>query len=357
MSNIKKMQALCKELELDAIMLEDDVNRHYVTGMHTSAGVVLITKDCAFFATDFRYIEAARDKMTDINVELRTRENTYPIILNSWIAQNSIKRMGFEDDKRTVKTHETWQKELKDIEWVSVTEGVAKLRAVKESWEIERMIAAQRIAEKAFLEVLSVISAGMTEKHVAAELIYRMLKLGADKMSFDPIVVSGPNSSLPHGEPGDRAIQNGDFVTMDFGCSLNGYYSDMTRTIAIGHATDEMREVYSVVRKAQLAGIAAAKAGVAGMDIHNAADEVIKAAGYGEYFGHGFGHGIGMEVHEDYNAAPGEKRILQTGMVISAEPGIYIPGKFGVRIEDVILLTENGNENLMTLDRELITVV
>ncbi|MCL2080488.1 MAG: aminopeptidase P family protein [Oscillospiraceae bacterium] len=350
-----KTQNLCKELELDGIMLAGEVNRHYATGLRTSSGIAFVTPERAFFSTDFRYIEAANVKLSDFTVEMRTREKTFAAIMREWTGD--IRRIGFEEDIMTVKEHEAWQKELENIEWVSAAAGIAKMRAVKEPWEIERMKAAQRIAERAFLEVLDVISAGMTEKQAAAELIYRMLRLGADKPSFDPIVVSGPNSSLPHGEPGDRELQKGDFVTVDFGCSLDGYCSDMTRTVAIGYATDEMREVYGVVRKAQLAGIAAAKAGVLGMDIHNAADEVIRNAGYGEYFGHGFGHGIGMEVHEDYNASPGEKRVLEAGMVISAEPGIYIPGKFGVRIEDVIVLRENGCENLMTLDRELITIV
>jgi len=357
MNNLKKTQKLCADLELDAIMLSGDVNRHYVTGLRTSSGLALITPDSAFFSTDFRYIEAARVKLEGFTIEMRTRENTFVVLLKKWIEQRDIKKLGFEDEIRTVKEHEAWQKEIEDIKWVSAAEGIAKMRAVKEGWEIERMIAAQRIAEKTFLEILEIISVGLTEKQLAAEIIYRLLKNGADKPAFDPIVVSGPNSSLPHGEPGQRELQKGDFVTFDFGCLLNGYCSDMTRTVAIGHATDEMRKVYDIVKKAQLAGIAAAKAGVVGADIHNAADEVIREAGYGDCFGHGFGHGIGMEVHEDYNASPGEERVLEAGMVISAEPGIYIPGKFGVRIEDVIVLRESGSDNLMALDKELIIVV
>ncbi|MCL1821092.1 MAG: Xaa-Pro peptidase family protein, partial [Oscillospiraceae bacterium] len=245
MNNLQKTQNLCRELEMDAILLEDEVNRHYVTGLRTSSGLALITPDAAFFTTDSRYIEIAEKTLKDFTVEMRTQERKGMAIVKDWLGE--LKRVGFEDTLRTVKSHEKWQKDLPDIEWISVSEGISKLRAVKEDWEIERLTAAQRVTEKVFLEIQGVIKVGMTERQVAAELIYRLLKHGADKTSFDPIVVSGPNSSLPHGEPGDRIIKDGDFVTMDFGCSINGYCSDMTRTVAMGHATDEMRAVYAVV--------------------------------------------------------------------------------------------------------------
>ena len=181
-----------------------------------------------------------------------------------------------------------------------------------------------------------------------------MLHYGAENMSFDPIVVSGPNGSLPHGVPSEKAIQAGEFVTMDFGCIKNGYCSDMTRTVAVGSVTEEMKTVYETVLKAQLAGIAKARAGVTGRDIDAAARKVIEDAGYGKYFGHSFGHSLGVEIHEAPNAAPMNDQPMPRGAVISAEPGIYLPGRLGVRIEDVIILGENGCEDITLAPKELI---
>ena len=194
----------------------------------------------------------------------------------------------------------------------------------------------------------------MTEQEIAARLQYEMLSRGAEKMSFDPIVVSGPNGSLPHGIPSEKNVQKGEFITMDFGCKYGGYCSDMTRTIALGDPTEEMRKVYDTVLKAQLAGIAAAKAGVPGKEIHNAAAKVIEEAGYGPYFGHGFGHSVGIEIHESPNANGRDETPMPVGAVVSAEPGIYLPGKFGVRIEDVLIYTAEGNVDITKSPKELI---
>ena len=194
----------------------------------------------------------------------------------------------------------------------------------------------------------------MTEQEIAARLQYEMLCLGADKMSFDPIVASGPNGSKPHAIPSDKKVELGEFITMDFGCKFGGYCSDMTRTVALGEPTEEMRKVYDTVLQAQLAGIAAAKAGVPGQDIHNAAAKVIEDAGYGEYFGHGFGHSVGIEIHESPNANYSNTNPMPEGCAVSAEPGIYLPGKFGVRIEDVIILRADGNEDITHSPKELI---
>ena len=216
------------------------------------------------------------------------------------------------------------------------------------------MVAAQRIAERALEDILGEIRPGVTEKEIAARLQYLMLHYGASDMSFDPIVVSGPNGSLPHGVPSEKAIQSGEFVTMDFGCVYHGYCSDMTRTVAVGHVTEEMRAVYETVLAAQAAGIAAARAGVTGRAVDGAARAVIEQAGYGAYFGHSFGHGVGVEIHEAPNASPMNETPLPAGAVISAEPGIYLPGRLGVRIEDVILLTEEGCEDITLAPKELL---
>ena len=253
----------------------------------------------------------------------------------------------------TVQDYRRYGKAL-TCELLPASELLWQLRAVKDAQELEAMVSAQRIAERALDDILGELRPGVSEKEIAARLQYLMLHYGASDMSFDPIVVSGPNGSLPHGVPSERLLRQGEFVTMDFGCVYQGYCSDMTRTVAIGFATDEMRTVYQTVLDAQRAGIAAARAGVTGREVDGAARAVITAAGYGDYFGHSFGHGVGVEIHESPNAAPSHEAPLPAGAVIYAEPGIYLPGKLGVRIEDVILLTEDGCRNLTEAPKELL---
>jgi len=215
---------------------------------------------------------------------------------------------------------------------------------------------AQAITDRAFSQVLSRIREGMTEKELEAELIYCLYKNGAEGLSFSPIVVSGPNTSMPHGVAGSRKLQKGDFITMDFGAVCGGYCSDMTRTVALGYATDEMERVYNTVLRAQLAGIAASKAGVPGKEIDGAARKAIEDAGYGTYFGHGYGHSLGLEVHEEPNCNPREERTMEVNMICSAEPGIYLPGKFGVRIEDVVIFREGGCLDITQSPKNLIVI-
>ena len=239
---------------------------------------------------------------------------------------------------------------------IPMNDAIAGFRAVKEPYELERMRKAQAITDAAFTEILTKVRPGITEKELCAELIYCLLKNGGEGLSFDPIVVSGPNTSLPHGVPGDRVLQEGDFITMDFGVLYQGYCSDMTRTVALGYATEEMKQVYDTVLKAQLTGIAATRAGVTGRSIDEAARQVIADAGYGPYFGHGYGHSLGLEIHENPNCNPGGDRIMEENMVCSAEPGIYLPGKFGVRIEDVVVFQADGCENLTASPKNLIII-
>ena len=255
----------------------------------------------------------------------------------------------------TVQDHERYRKAL-SCDLVPATDLLWQLRMVKDEEELEAMVAAQRIAERALEDILEEIRPGVTEKEIAARLQYLMLHYGASDMSFDPIVVSGPNGSLPHGVPSEKTIQQGEFVTMDFGCVYHGYCSDMTRTVAVGFATEEMQTVYQTVLSAQEAGIAAARAGLTGREVDGAARAVISAAGYGAYVGHSFGHGVGVEILEAPNASPMNEKPLPAGAVISAEPGIYLPGRLGVRIEDVILLTETGCRNLTKAPKDLIVL-
>ena len=212
---------------------------------------------------------------------------------------------------------------------------------------------AQKIADTAFTQLLSELRPGMTERQLAARLQYLAICSGAEKMSFDTIVASGPNGSMPHAVPTGRNVQEGDFITFDFGCVYEGYCSDTTRTVALGQVTEEMEQVYQVVYQAQKAGLAAARSGITGREMDAAARDVIAKAGYGDYFGHALGHSLGIEVHEDPVAAPRNEKPLPSGAVISVEPGIYLPGKFGVRIEDVVVLDDGGCRDLTELTREL----
>ena len=231
---------------------------------------------------------------------------------------------------------------------------LTELRSAKTEEELAVMQKAQDITDQVFAEICDFLHAGVTESEVAAQLTYLQMKHGAEGNSFPPIVASGANGSMPHAIPTAKPIQKGEFVTMDFGCIYQGYCSDMTRTVAIGQPSDEMRRVYDAVLEAQLAGIAAAKAGVPGCDVHNAAWDVLKKYGYGDYFGHGFGHSLGIEIHESPNANRANTKPLPAGAVLSAEPGVYLPGKFGVRTEDVIFLTETGNRILTHAPKHLI---
>lgn len=355
MNHFLEIAAQLESHELDAILLTGEADRFYASGFHSAGtdGVALVTRKKAYYFTDSRYIEAAGRRVQGAEIREIGPGRGYAVLLEEIITSQRIRRLGFEDAYMTVQDHERYRKAL-PCDLVPATELLLRLRSVKDEEELDAMVAAQRIAEKALEGILEEIRPGVAEREIAARLQYLMLHFGAENMSFDPIVVSGPNGSLPHGVPGERAIQNGEFVTMDFGCVYHGYCSDMTRTVAVGFATEEMQRIYHLVLKAQEAGIAAARAGVTGREVDGAARAVISAAGYGSFFGHSFGHGVGVEIHEQPNASPMNDQALPAGAVISAEPGIYLPGKMGVRIEDVILLTETGCKNLTRAPKELL---
>jgi len=353
MSRFDKIAAKLKEYEVDAMLVLSESGRLYATGFHSTAGAALITEKESFFFTDSRYIEAAARTITGGTVAESTREKGIYQHINEQIERLGIKCIGIEERYISVAEYEALKAKIR-CELKGATALLDALRVSKDAWEIEQMTRAQRIAEKALEEVFDFIRVGRTEKEIAAFLQYKMLLGGAEKMSFDPIVVSGANSSMPHGVPTDKKVEEGDFLTMDFGCIYNGYCSDMTRTVAVGSVSDEMSKVYETVFKAQQAGIDLAKAGVKGEDVHNAAAKVISDAGYGAYFGHGYGHSLGVEIHEDPRFAPGHTDPIPLNAVLSAEPGIYLPGKFGVRIEDVIVLKEDGCENITLAPKNLI---
>ena len=353
MNNLSKYLTLL-DGEVDGLLLTSRYSRHYGAEFDIAEGVAIVTKvGCRYF-TDSRYIESAQNDLKGFEV-LCVDKIGYFKLLNDAIADFGVTALGYEENYLTVAEFMGYEKNL-NAKLVPYNKEIYGFRAVKENWELDHMRKAQAIADKAFAEVLPRIQVGMTELELQAELIYCLYKNGAHGLSFDPIVVAGPNSSMPHGVAGERKIQAGDFVTMDFGALYNGYCSDMTRTVAVGHVTDEMEKVYNTVLEAQLAGLAATKAGVPGKDIDAAARKVITDAGYGEYFGHGYGHSLGLEVHESPSPNARNPEPMPVGAVASAEPGIYLPGKFGVRIEDCVIYTADGYENLCTSPKNLIIV-
>ncbi|MFB0921419.1 MAG: aminopeptidase P family protein [Oscillospiraceae bacterium] len=353
MANIKKIQQAMITAGLPALWLYDELDRLYACEFLTSDGSVLIFPERAYFITDSRFIEAAREQVTGAEVILCTNENREADILRRLLSENGVTELGAQDGSLCYSEYLSMQETL-GVSFVPAQNITKSLREVKERFEIESIISAQRIAEKALDHVLGMLKPGLTEKDVSAELEYRMTKNGAEGLAFETICVSGTNTSRPHGVPTFNRLKSGDFVTMDFGCKVNGYCSDMTRTVALGSVTDEMSRIYHLVLEAQNAGERVAYAGIIGSDMDRAAREVIERAGYGEYFGHGLGHSVGLYIHEGPNASPRETRSLPAGTVVTCEPGIYLPGKFGVRIEDMLCITKDGAENLTKAPKNLI---
>ena len=352
MKNIEKYLSLLNE-EVDGLLLTSRYSRYYGAEFDIAEGVAVVTKAGCRYFTDSRYIESAQNGIKGFEVLEINSSASYTQRLNDAIADFGVTTLGFEEDYLSMAEYMSYEQML-NAKLVPFNKQINGFRSIKEDWELELMVKAQEITDTAFAEVLTKIKAGMTEKELAAELIYCLLKNGGEGLAFDPIVVSGPNTSLPHGVASERVIKEGDFVTMDFGAQYQGYCSDMTRTVAVGFATDEMKKVYDTVLQAQLAGIAVSKAGVVGKDIDAAARKVITDAGYGEYFGHGYGHSLGLEIHEAPNPNGGNSEPMPENAVCSAEPGIYLPGKFGVRIEDVVIYQADGCENITHSPKDLI---
>ncbi len=336
-----------------AVLLTSPQNRFYVTGFHSSAGIALISKDRALFATDFRYFEDAGAKIRDFELVMTEQGRSYPDIINAFCREAGIEKLAFEADSMSYAQYQDWAG-LLTAELVPEDGLLASLRHIKHDFELERLERAQRIAEAAYEKLLERIRPGVRERDIAAELEYLMRLEGAAGIAFDTIVVSGENGSLCHGVPGERKIKDGDFITMDFGAIWGGYCSDMTRTVAVGHVSEEQRRVYDTVLRAQKAGLGAARGGIIGAELHKVAADIIAEAGYGEYFGHSLGHSLGIDVHDGPGAQPTNPDPLPEGVVVTIEPGIYIPGKFGVRIEDFVVLTRDGCRDFTRAPKELL---
>ncbi len=352
MTHFEKIAEKLQERGLDAMLITSAPGEFYAVGFH-GEGVALITPGKTWYYTDSRYIESARQLIQGAEVAQLPKGVRYRELVRDLVKENGVSKLGFEEQYMSVADHTIWTKNV-EAEFIPASELLTELRQVKDADELAAMKEAQRITDEALLEILNFIKPGLTESEVAARLTYIMARKGAERNSFDPIVACGPNGSKPHAVPGPDVIQKGQFVTMDFGCVVGGYCSDMTRTVAVGQPSEEMELVYNTVLKAQLTGIATAHAGVTGKEVHEAAAKVIEDAGYGEYFGHGFGHSLGIEIHEDPGFHTRNDKPIPAGALLSAEPGIYLPGKFGVRIEDVIMLTEGGCIDITHSPKQLI---
>ena len=355
MKNLEKYVQLLPQIPLDGVLLTSRVSRMYCAEFDVAEAVAVVSPKGSYYFTDSRYIEVAEKNLPGFTVQMTDKDHSYPMRIRAAVEALGIRELGFEEEFLTVSEYSEYAAEL-PVKLIPCQKHLNALRVVKEDWELERMRQAQAITDKTFSEILKKIRPGMSEMELRAELIYCLYKNGADSLAFDPIVVSGPNTSMPHGVPGKRTLRDGDFITMDFGAAVGGYCSDMTRTVALGHATEEMRQVYDTVLRAQKAGIAAVRAGVTGQAIDGAARDIIAEAGYGSCFGHGFGHCLGLEIHEPPNCNMKNDRPMPAGCVTSAEPGIYIPDQFGVRIEDVLIVTEDGSVNITASPKDLIVI-
>lgn len=336
-----------------AVLICTNVNRFYLSGMKSSAGYMLISQVGNFLLVDGRYYEAALKKVyPGIKVVLLERLSKQ---LNDLVLRFGIKTL-YTETEITVSLLSTLNSiincNIKAEQ--SLTDDLYKARSVKSEKEIENIIAAQRIAEASFEELLNFIKAGVSEKDIALQLDFEMQKRGSEWVSFETVAVSGENSSLPHGVPGERLLKAGDFLTLDFGAVYGGYHSDMTRTVAIGHVTDKMQQIYDLVLTAQCAAIDKVKAGVKCNVVDAAARDIITKEGFAGNFNHSTGHGVGLEIHEYPNLSNRSDDKLIAGQVVTCEPGIYLQGIFGVRIEDMVVVRENATENLTNSPKTLI---
>lgn len=343
---IEKLQARFDDLGVDAILITSRSNHRYFTKFDNEDGFLFITRDKAFAYEDFRYVEIAQRLLSPVY----TVYQSFP--MKDIVNDLKIKSIGIEGQYMSLNTYNKYKAMLEGVCFVDVSDAISLLRQVKDEWEIEQIRQAQIITDLAFEHILGYLSTDVTENDVATELEYFMRKHGAEDKSFETISISAEKTSLPHGVPADIKLKKG-FFTMDFGATVNGYHSDMTRTVCIGKADDEMKKLYNTVLKAQLAGLDYLRAGVSCYDADRIAREIIDVD-YKGLFGHSLGHSVGLDIHESPALSPKSDKILVCGNVVTVEPGIYVAGRYGCRIEDLVVIRENGIENLTKSPKALI---
>lgn len=357
MKRVEAISAMVREDGADAVLLTSEVSLIYATGVTAMEGACIVfSDDTAVFITDGRYIEVAEQRIgaQGITVLCRSSAQALSHQIAQVLGEKQVRRLFYEDAVLTVAEFARLRAQLGDVkDYLPASDRLGVLRACKSAEEIAAVTKAQRIAEQAYARLLPELYTGITEREAAARLNYYMALAGSEKPSFDTIMLFGENTSKPHGTPSDRGLRAGDFITMDFGAVCDGYHSDMTRTVAYGSADDEMRKVYDTVLRAQAAAMSVARAGLRCSGMHKAAMDVIAAAGYGEYFTHALGHTVGLEIHEYPVAGPHCDVVLRDGMIMTDEPGIYIAGRFGVRIEDMLVIAGDTPQNLTEAPKEL----
>ena len=328
---------------LDAIIVTDPYNFRYLSGSD-SEGALLLTRESLYLITDSRYTLAAKKAASPAGFQVIEYTTQKPLKKNiaAILKSEGLSAVGYEDGNLTVSEFKKYTEVLNGLTLHPLGDKLDMMRAVKTKEEIICLEKAESIGDIAFKNILPYIKPGVTELELTARIEFEMKMNGAEGLSFDTIVASGINSAIPHHRPCEKKIEKGDFVTMDFGCIYHGYCSDMTRTVVVGKASDEQKKVYSTVLAAQLAGLNALKPGVSGAQVDAVARTIIDEAGYKGKFGHGLGHGVGLFIHEDPRLSPSEKRLMKAGYIETVEPGIYLPGKYGVRLEDTVVITKSG---------------
>lgn len=348
---IEKLRKKMKNENITSFLITSPYNLRYLTGFTGTTGIAVITMENAFFITDFRYTEQAAAQCVGYEIV----QNTGPIFdeLIALIDEKDSLNMAFEETHVSFKEYVNLEM-LLEAELIPISGMIEELREIKDESEIEIIEKACEIADKAFQHIVTYIKPGMTEIQVANELDFYMRSLGASGVSFETIVASGVRSAMPHGVASDKVIEQGDLITIDFGCYYHGYVSDMTRTISLGEPSEKLKEIYEIVKEAQQKVLDMAKPGMTGVELDAVARDYIASKGYGEAFGHSTGHGIGLEIHEGPNVSRLAEKKFVPGNVITNEPGIYLPGIGGVRIEDDMLVTDNGIKRLTHSKKELI---
>ncbi len=347
---VDRLRKLLEQHDLEALFVTNAVNRRYLSGFTGSSGYLVVTPQDAILFTDFRYREQAPQQAKDFRVIEHQADPAETIAAT--LKELGVTRLGFEQHDLSYASYQSYQSKL-GVTLVAADKLIEQLRMVKDEQEVQLIETACELVDRTYEHMLGFIKPGMTERDVALELEFYMRANGADSTSFSTIVVSGVRSSLPHGGPTDKVLEKGDFVTLDFGAYMNGYCSDITRTVVLGEPTDRHREIYDIVLEAQLTALERIRPGMTGKEADAIARDLIARYGYGEHFGHGLGHGLGMEIHEEPRLSRTGEYVLEPGMIVTVEPGIYIPGFGGVRIEDDVVVTETGVRRLTKSSKQL----
>jgi Xaa-Pro aminopeptidase len=353
-NRVEKFREYFNTLHIDAALVYNDANRNYLSGFTGDSSYALITMEKAYFITDSRFTEQAQLEVSGF--EVIEYKGLIEDFIKQLVLENNIKYLGIEEHEMTFAEYEKYVSKLENVKVVKLNQTVEKIRTIKDESEIELIAKAAEIADKAFEHILEYIKPGIREIDIALELEFFMRKQGATGLSFNTIAASGTRSSLPHGAASEKVIELGDFLTLDYGCVYKGYCSDMTRTLVVGKANDKQKEMYSAVLDAQEAALKAIKPGMNCFDLDKIARDIITERGYGDKFGHGLGHGVGRQVHESPRVSFKSNEVLEAGMIITDEPGIYIPGFGGVRIEDLVLVTNDGYKVLSNSPKHLIEI-